>query len=629
MRNAGLSFASTKYDLASVSVYTYLTVTSGPQVGASFSLKADIETRLGRGMDCTIVLTDPLCSRVHALVVFENDTWWVRDAGSRNGSFVNAQKIDEAQLVEGVKIRVGSTEFVFHQGESLPSDAVGHDMSVTQTIVRDTPIRSRDTGELVLSALRDSERAHDFLVLYQLSIKLLGCADPDEVVRTSLGLLYERCGASVVGFLWVSDEGKLKPKMVIPEEDTGTIILSESLTELVCRKGHAVWIDNQTASGNDESLSHFADAICVPLIHEKVTVGAIHLYLEYGRFKQAEYEIAISLANILVVALVRARQQAILTADHQRLVDKSAGGDEMIGESEPMQTLKGKIGRIAHATGCVLIRGESGAGKELVARAVHKQSPRADRPMLTVNCAAIPRDLMESQLFGHRKGAFTGADNDHVGWFEQADAGTLFLDEVGEMTLEGQAKLLRILEGHPFLPVGGTKEICTDVRVIAATNRDLREFVGEGKFREDLYYRLSVFELYIPPLRERGPDIERLVDHFFDHFRVQHGRQSLTLSPPAREKILSYQWPGNVRQLRNVIDSAVVMADGDSIEPDDLGLRDAGKGGLESLRLEFWEKKLITEALSRTSNSVPEAAKLLGIGRATMYRKIDEYKIER
>lgn len=405
--------------------------------------------------------------------------------------------------------------------------------------------------------------------------------------------------------------------------------LSESLTTLVSEKGHAVWIAQEGKPDPNSSVADFADAICVPLIQDENVLGAIHLYLSLGRFAGNIYEMTMSIANILVVALVKAREQVILATEHQRLVEKSAWGNELVGDSAPMHTLKNKIGKIARASGCVLIRGESGAGKELVARAVHRASPRADRPMLPVNCAAIPPDLMESQLFGHRKGAFTGADQDHIGWFEQSDSGTLFLDEVGEMTLEGQAKLLRILEGHPFLPVGGRQEITVDVRVIAATNRDLREFVREGKFREDLYYRLSVFELYIPPLRERGSDIERLTKHFFDIFKAQHGRPNLQLTSAARDKILSYEWPGNVRQLRNVIDSAVVMADGDGIEPEDLGLRDAGKNELESLRIDYWEKKLIVEALSRTSNNVPEAARLLGLGRATLYRKIDEYEIER
>ena len=191
------------------------------------------------------------------------------------------------------------------------------------------------------------------------------------------------------------------------------------------------------------------------------------------------------------------------------------------------------------------------------------------------------------------------------------------------MTLEGQVKLLRILEGHPFLPVGGQKEIRVDVRVIAATNRDLQEFVRAGKFREDLYYRLSVFELQIPPLRERGGDIELLVTFFLDHFRKQHGRPDLQLSDAARRKLLSYQWPGNVRQLRNVMDSAVVLAEGDEIQPDELGLRDVLGGELESLRIDYWEQKLIKEALARTGGNIPEAAKLLGIGRATLYRKVD------
>ena len=249
--------------------------------------------------------------------------------------------------------------------------------------------------------------------------------------------------------------------------------------------------------------------------------------------------------------------------------------------------------------------------------------------MLPINCAAIPAELMESQLFGHKAGAFTSADRDHIGLFQQADSGTLFLDEVGEMTWEGQAKLLRILEGHPFLPVGGVQQIKVDVRVIAATNQDLQTYVRQRKFREDLFYRLSVFELYVPPLRERGKDIELLLNHFLDHFRRQHGRPTLALSDDARQKLLRYHWPGNVRQLRNVIDSAVVLAAGNRIEVEDLGLRDTTGGELESLRLDYWERKLITEALRRTDGNVPEAAKLLAIGRATLYRKLEEYGIER
>lgn len=435
----------------------------------------------------------------------------------------------------------------------------------------------------------------------------------------------------MVGFLWIDEQGRLKPKLVVPAGSADATELSDSLTELVCQQGHAVWIAKQRGDAQANSLGHFADALCVPLVSGRNTLGAIHAYLEQGRFRQSDFDFAISLANILVVALARARKQTSLETDYRRLVDKSSAYDELIGQCAGMQELKAKIGRLARATGCVLIRGESGSGKELVARALHKASPRADRPMLSVNCAAIPAELMESQLFGHKAGSFTSADRDHIGFFQQADTGTLFLDEVGELTLEGQAKLLRILEGHPFLPVGSTKQVTVDVRVIAATNQDLQTYVRQKKFREDLYYRLSVFELYVPPLRDRGSDIGLLTDYFLEHFGLQHGRPGLELSPEARQKLLGYNWPGNVRQLRNVIDSAVVLASGKRIEPSDLGLRDVGPSvdELETLALDYWERRLITEALKRTGSSVPEAAKLLGIGRATLYRKIEEYGINR
>lgn len=610
-------------------MYTYLTMTVGPKAGGNFLLDHRGETRIGRGAECDIVLTDPLCSRVHSLVLRENAGWKVRDASSRNGTFVNGQKVEEALLAEGHHFRVGSTEFAFHESEQPPTVGPISDLNLTQTIIRDTRMGTPESEALALAAIHDSEQAHDLLLLYQLSIKLLGCSDAQQLMRTSLELLRDRTLASVVGFLWASDDGQLKPKLVIPEKPAKPVTLSESLTKLVCQEGHAVWIANQQAATDDDTLQHYADALCVPLISQGAALGAIHVYLEHGRFRQSHFDFTISLANITAVALVRTRQEESLASDFQRLKDKSPGYDELVGESPPMKELKSKIARLSRAGGGVLIRGESGAGKELVARALHRASPRADRPMLSVNCAAIPHDLMESQLFGHKAGSFTGADRDHSGYFQQADLGTLFLDEVGELSLHGQSKLLRILEGHPFLPVGGTTEIHVDVRVIAATNRDLLAYVQEKKFREDLYYRLSVFELHVPPLRERGDDIALLIDFFMDHFTKQQGRPGLTLSEAARQKLLAYQWPGNVRQLRNVIDSAVVLAGGKQIESGDLGLRDAVQTDLESLRIDHWERKLITEALRRASGNVPEASKLLGLGRATLYRKIEEYGISR
>ena len=601
-------------------------MTSGPRAGSNYLLDPKAENHIGRGLDCQVVLSDPLSSRVHAIAFSDEDGWWVRDAGSRNGTFFNGQKIDEVRLVDGCNLKVGSAEFTFRDGDAGSSILESSQLALTQTVVVDTPLVGSDTGGYVASALAEEEHAKDIIDLYELSVTLLGCRQQDDAINLSLELLQQRSRASVVGFLWVDDEGQLKPKRVLPAN--AEVQLSESLTELVSGQTRAVWLSEHTSPSVSDSLQHYADAICVPLVHTDKMLGAIHLYMRQEHFRRNDFEVALSVAHLLTLALTNVRQFVSLRADHERLVAKSAGFDELIGESKPMLQLKSKIERVARASGCVLVRGESGCGKELVSRAIHKASPRADRPMLSVNCAAVPRDLMESQLFGHKRGAFTGAEKDHTGWFEQADSGTLFLDEVGEMTLEGQAKLLRILEGHAFLPVGGQKEITVDVRVVAATNRDLSEFVRDGRFREDLYYRLTVFELYIPPLRERGPDIEVLLDFFLEHFKTQHGRPDLKLAPAAREKLVGYNWPGNVRQLRNVIDSAVVLALEDEIEPDDLGLRDVGSGELESLRVDFWERKLIQEALSRTGGSIPDAAKLLGLGRATVYRKVDEYDLK-
>jgi two-component system response regulator HydG len=616
-------------------LYAYLTILTGNRAGTNFPLDARRKTLIGRGTDCHISLPDPLCSRVHATLSFTPDGWVISDAESRNGTLVNGQKIDEATIIDGNTIRVGSAEFEFHESEEPPTTQ-GDDSQQKQTIVQDFPIAVQETHEETLAGLPSTEQVKELMLLYQLCIKLLGCGDPNRVMEIALDLLRKRTNASVVGFLSVNEEGGLQPKLVIPKDAANRVTLNQSLTELVSRQGHAVWVANQASTEGTQDLGHFADAVCAPLVRrnedgERTTLGAIHVYLEDGRFRQSDFDFIISVANIVAIALVRARALLTLRSDYQRLVEKSPGYDELIGNCPPMRDLKSKINRVARAPGCVLIRGESGSGKELVARAIQRSSQRADRPMVSVNCAAIPADLMESQLFGHKAGSFTGADRDHMGFFQQADLGTLFLDEVGELTKEGQAKLLRILEGHPFLPVGATEEVSVDVRVIAATNQNLQKYVREKRFREDLYYRLSVFELHLPPLRDRGDDVGVLVDFFLDHFRRLHGRPNLGLTDTARERLLGYRWPGNVRQLRNVLDSAVVLAEDESIRPHDLALRDSGSSSteLETLRIDEWEKRLITEALNRTADNVPEAAKLLGIGRATLYRKIEQYHIER
>lgn len=602
----------------------FITFARGQAAQSQYELDPAQPVRIGRGTGCQIYLTDPLSSRTHVVLSYEANRWYASDADSRNGTLVNEQRITRVPLSDGDRIRIGATELDFHWVD--PTDGESDSSPLSQTLVLEAPVSADVSYISAMGQLYSQRRMQDLMDLFQLSLCLLRCTTPEEVSQFGIDILRVRTGATVAGFMWLDDQGRLKPQKIVPPDGASNMRLSRKLTERVIRQARAVWAKQESTIGGKPD---FADAICVPMMRGNDVIGAVHLYREVGEFEQMHFDFAISAAAMLSSALASTRTRASLHAEHQRLVERNADADEMLGNCNSIKVLKDRIQRVANASGCVLVRGESGVGKELVARAIHRSSPRSDRPLLCVNCAAIPAELMESQLFGHRKGAFTGAERDHMGWFEQSHTGTLFLDEVGEMTLDGQAKLLRILEGHPFLPVGATQEITVDVRVIAATNRDLAEYVREKHFREDLYYRLTVFELLVPPLRERGEDIGTLIDYFLQHFRTQHGRPNISLGPAARKLLLEYSWPGNVRQLRNVIDSAVVLAANDEIEPHDLALRDAGVDRLDDLRIEVWEERLIREALQRTADNVPEAAKLLGLSRATLYRKLEQYGIER
>ena len=609
---------------------------AGANSGARFELVKAEKNLLGRDWECRVVLNDPQCSRFHAEIYCDEDGWWVRDKQSSNGTFVNGQTVEQARLMDGTQLRIGASSFTF----SSKTAAIGgkgkkgiDDPKKPEdiTIVLDESMNPQETGQYTLDFLKGHNWGQDFFFLFQLSVKLLAVDEPDQVIKICMKRLFDRTNASASGFLWVSDDGVLLPRVIFPESQSDLLNLNKDLTARVVSEKRALRVEQGSIAEKKKKKSDaiYSDSICVPLISEDTVKGAIHLYRKEKPFMESHFELAIAMANIMIRSLDRAHRLSSLAAENDRLVQKSATFDELKGESEKMLELKSKIGRVAKASGCVLVRGESGAGKELVARALHQASPRSDRPMLSVNCAAIPRDLMESQLFGHKKGAFTSADSDHIGWFQQADLGTLFLDEIGELTLEGQAKLLRTLEGHPFLPVGGTEEVTVDVRVICATNRDLKEFVAEKRFREDLFYRLSVYELLLPPLRDREADIQMLIDFFLGHFRNKLGNPNMTFSKEANLKLLGYQWPGNVRQLRNVIDSATVMCEGEEIQVGDLGIREATDGEFETLRIDHWERKLIIDALKRTSDNVPKAAELLGISRATLYRKIEDYGVVR
>ncbi|HKS21987.1 MAG TPA: sigma-54 dependent transcriptional regulator [Thermoanaerobaculia bacterium] len=319
------------------------------------------------------------------------------------------------------------------------------------------------------------------------------------------------------------------------------------------------------------------------------------------------------------------------------LRSRSAALDElMIGESEAMKKLDEQIRSAAPSTSRVLITGENGSGKEVVARMLHRLSLRAEAPLIEVNCAAIPKELIESELFGHRKGAFTGAIDDRKGKFELADGGTLFLDEIGDMSLDAQAKVLRALQEQTFQKVGGQQTITVDVRVIAATNKQLDEEIARATFRSDLYFRLNVIPIEVPPLRARGNDVVLLAEHFLRRFAAETGTLRKKLSAGAATKLRAYHWPGNVRELRNVIERLAILLKNDTIEPEDvqLGTRVpaapteiAANLTLREARDEF-EKQYILTRLREFAGNVKRTADALGVERSNLYRKLHAYGIQ-
>jgi two-component system response regulator HydG len=331
-----------------------------------------------------------------------------------------------------------------------------------------------------------------------------------------------------------------------------------------------------------------------------------------------------ALAMSLLASRPVASARALPPADH---------AEPIVGTSAPMARLFETLARVAATPATVLVVGESGTGKELVARALHRESPRRERPFVAVNCAAIPESLLESELFGHERGAFTGALARKIGRFERAHAGTLFLDEIGDMSLVLQAKILRALEEREVERVGGDAVVPVDVRVVAATHRDLRARIADGQFREDLYYRLAVVTLELPPLRDRGEDVEALALHFAAQFARRYARPIEGIAEDALGRLREHAWPGNVRELRNVMDRAVVLASGPVIRAEDLLLgdrspsaaptSDAGWGGYPpTLSLQDVEARHIARVLRHTGGHMGEAAELLGVHRNTLTRKV-------
>jgi len=347
----------------------------------------------------------------------------------------------------------------------------------------------------------------------------------------------------------------------------------------------------------------------------------------------------LSLSRV-VVTVQNALERGRLARELRELSARLERAEPLLGVSAGLQRLKNELKTVAPSDSRILILGENGTGKELVARQIHRLSRRAQAPFVEVNCAAIPEELIESELFGHVKGAFTGASADRPGRFEQADAGTLFLDEIADMSMKTQAKVLRVLQEQRFERVGGATTIRVDVRVLAATNKDLEEEIRQNRFREDLYFRLAVIPLRVPPLRERREDVPILVEHFVAQFASELGRRPKAVDPEALLRLRDYAWPGNVRELRNFVERMMIMAPGETIGLRDLppavrgdggergrGVWDADYPSLRDARIAF-EKHFIEKKLAELDGNVSRTAQVLGLERSNLYRKMRAYGIE-
>ena len=439
--------------------------------------------------------------------------------------------------------------------------------------------------------------------------------------------------------LIVDDEPLIRQSLAGVLQDEGyathAVESGEACIEELTRNRHDIVLLDIWLPGMDglETLARiqeipFAGRPAVVIISGHGNIESAVKATKLGAFDFLEKPLTIEKVTVVVK---NALQQRKLELELERFKEGDEEKLKIIGDSVPMKALRQQLSLMAATNGRVLIYGESGTGKELVAQAIHKFSPRASEAFVEVNCAAIPEDLIESELFGHRKGSFPGAVEDKIGKLQKANAGTLFLDEVGDMSLKTQAKVLRSLDEHRFEPIGAEASIQVDVRVVAATNKNLEEEIESGNFREDLFYRLNVVPFYVPPLRERIEDVPLLARHFLKEFTTAYGRKPKELTPEAYQVLQEYQWPGNVRELRNLMERIVIMNPQVRVDARHIPLNLSKRGAAERQPERFEslhevraaaERDYILKKLEEARGNVTKTAELLGLERSNLYRKM-------
>jgi transcriptional regulator with GAF, ATPase, and Fis domain len=614
----------------------------GPREGEVFSF-AEGEITIGRDPSNLVPLLDPLVSRMHCVVRSDGVTFQIVDLESRNNTFVNGVAIKEHTLVPGDQIRVGNSMFVLRGAEKGSSTsavfggATGLRESATFILRKEDALYLQTQATANLPATARTVR--DLKVLVDFSRSLNAVDGVAALEQKVLEAVLEVSPAERVALVRVEDaeegfagvRGRDRRLGVDQPMAVSETILKRVLAENVAVVSNDIPGDEGLRDAESLITARVRSVLAVPLEVQGRVLGAIYLDANAAgvQFDPALLELITALGNVVALALENARQMEWLGGEKERLEQELKIEHDMVGESEALDTVKQFVGRVASNDSTVLVWGESGTGKELVARAIHQNSARANKPFVAINCAAITDTLLESELFGHEKGAFTGAVAQKKGKLETAEGGTVFLDEIGELAPGLQAKLLRVLEAHEFERVGGVRTIPLNIRVIAATNRDLKEASLKKEFRPDLYYRLNVVSVKMPALRERRKDIPILANFFAKRYAEKMKRNIHGISAEARSSLMAYDWPGNVRELENAIERAVVLGSSGTILPEDLPeslLEQAGPDGRAATALHDGVREakrvLIERAIEQADGNYTEAAKILGVHANHLFRLI-------
>jgi Nif-specific regulatory protein len=609
-------------------------------------LLGEEEVSVGRDSSNSLCIADSSVSRRHCLIKKEAGRFKISDLESLNGTFVNGVPVKERVLEAGDQIKIGDAQFHFllHEAEAVPlMSQVRLDEArlVTQSTIR---LRREDAlylqPEKVLTALPPTVRlTRDLNALLKISTAINSIRNVEDIERQLLEMVFEVVPAEHGAILLREGSSEEFGSVLSWDRRSGpaqSLQVSRTIVEQVLQEGVAILsndiLESETFSAAESLIaSRIRSVLCVPLVVFERVLGLIYLDTSDPavRFEESQLQLMTAIAGIAAVALENARHVAWLEGENQRLHAEINIEHNMVGESPRMREVFQFIAKVAPTDSTVLISGESGTGKELVARAIHLNSRRAGKPFVAINCAALTETLLESEFFGHERGAFTGAIAQKKGKLEVADSGTVFLDEVGEMAPALQAKLLRVLQEREFERVGGTRPIRVDIRLIAASNKDLEEAIRLGTFRQDLYYRLNVVSVTVPPLRDRREDIPLLASYFAAKSGQRCKRRVMGILPEARQYLINYDWPGNVRELENAIERAVVLGSSEVILPDDLpeAVLEAEPATRLSV-LQYHEavkeakKQLILRAVEQAGGNYTEAARLLGVHPNYLHRLI-------